>query len=194
MKTLLQVTALGIGLTLGMTTHAADNSYDPDVRMSTQRAAMDKLNRLDGEWRGTAWSIAPTGVKSEVVQTERVGPFLDGTVKLMEGRGYGPAGEIKFNALGLVSFDPATGKYGFRAHAQSYGGDFEFEPTADGFKWSVPMGNFGTTEYTAIIKDGTWHEVGYLVKADGTRVQVLEMNLKRIGDSSWPLGTPVPNK
>lgn len=183
-----------LGMSLAMPAIAAENPDDPAVRIKAQQAAMAKLASLDGEWRGSAWSIAPTGVKSEVTQTERIGPFLDGSVKLVEGRAYGVDGEVMFNALALISFDPATGKYGYRAHAQSYGGDFEFEPTADGFKWKVPMGTFGTTEYTAVIKDGTWHEVGYLVTADGTRKQVLEMNLKRIGDSQWPLGTPVAPK
>lgn len=192
MKRFMAMTVLGVSL--AMSAVAAENPHDPDVRYKAQQAAMAKLSALDGEWRGTAWSIAPTGVKSEVIQTERIGPFLDDSVKLIEGRAYGANGEVKFNALALISFDPATGKYGYRAHAQSYGGDFEFEPTADGFKWKVPMGTFGTTEYTAVVKDGTWHEVGYLVTADGKRTQVLEMNLKRIGDSKWPLGTPVGPK
>ena len=43
---------------------------------------------MDGTWRGPAWTLLPSGEKHELTQTERVGSMLDGSIKVIEGRGY----------------------------------------------------------------------------------------------------------
>lgn len=43
-----------------------------------------------------------------------------------------------------------------------------------------------TLRYTAVVKDGTWHEVGDRVVPEKEPVRFFEMTLKRVGDSSWP--------
>jgi hypothetical protein len=40
-----------------------------------------------------------------------------------------------------------------------YAGDFPVTLTAEGFTWSIPAGPM-TIRYHAIVKDGTWTEVG----------------------------------
>ena len=61
----------------------------PDLAsMDAQKAAMKPLAMMDGVWRGPAWTMLPTG-KHEITQTERIGPFLDGQIKVLEG------GELK---------------------------------------------------------------------------------------------------
>jgi hypothetical protein len=46
--------------------------------------------------------------------------------------------------------------------------------------------------FTATIKNGRWHEVGEYVAQGRPPAKTLEMNLRRVGDTDWPLGTPVP--
>ncbi len=37
-----------------------------------------------------------------ITQTQRVGPFLDGSLKVIEGSGYEADGQVGFNALGVI--------------------------------------------------------------------------------------------
>jgi hypothetical protein len=169
----------------------AQTRYDPAATQAAQREAMAPLARLDGVWRGPAWSITPAG-RHEIVQTERIGTFLGGSVRVMEGRGYNADGSVGFNALGIVSFDPATRAYTLTSWAQGRSGVFPFQVTADGYAWEIPAGPGAVIRYTATIGDGTLREVGMRVAGDAPPVQIFEMNLRRVGDSSWPAGDPVP--
>ena len=158
---------------------------DPAQLIAAQKEAMARLAFMDGVWRGPAETTLPDGEKHAVTQTERIGPFLDGSVKVIEGRGYDASGKVTFNAFGTVSFNPATRAYTMRAHAQGNAGDFVLTPTADGFIWEVPAGPV-TIRYTATIRDGAWREVGDRIMPGKEPVRFFEMNLKRIGDTSWP--------
>jgi hypothetical protein len=146
---------------------------------------MVRLAYMDGVWRGPAWTIQPSGEKHSVTQTERIGPFLDGSVKVIEGRGYDADGKVTFNAFGTVSFDAAKKVYTLHSHAQGRVGDFVLTPTSDGFTWDIPAGPM-TIHYTAVVKDGTWREVGDRVVPGKEPVRFFEMNLKRVGDTNWP--------
>src|SRR2546426_12330746 len=132
---------------------------DPATLIAAQREAMVRLSVMDGVWRGPAWTILPSGEKHTVTQTERIGPFLDGSVKVTEGRGYEADGRVGFNAFGTISYNPATRAYTLHSHAQGYVGDFKFMLTADGYVWEIPAGQM-TIRYTAVIKDGAWREGG----------------------------------
>lgn len=171
----------------------AQGGGDPKVLLDAQREAMKPLAFMDGVWRGNASTLLPTGEKHEVTQTERIGPFLDGTVKVIEGRGYTADGTVSFNALGIVSFDPAKNAYTIHSHAMGRAGDFAMKPAADGFTWEIPAGPM-TIRYTATVKDGTWHEVGDRMLPGKDPVRFFEMTLKRIGDSDWPGAGAIPMK
>ena len=160
---------------------------DPAALVAAQREAMSRLAFMDGEWRGSAWTMLPSGERHTVTQTERVVAFLDGSVKIVEGRGYEGDGSLSFNALGVVSFDPETGAYKMRSYAQGHVGDFVLTPTADGFQWEIPAGPM-TIRYTAVIKDGTWSEVGDRIVPGQEPIRFLEMTLTRVGDTNWPAG------
>jgi hypothetical protein len=164
---------------------------DPMALMAAEREAMGKLAMLDGAWRGTAWTITPRG-KVEVVHTERVGLMLAGTVRMIEGRSYLPNGTIPFVALGIISFNPGNGTYRMRSYAQGMAGDFALAVTADGYAWEVPAGPGAVIRYRATVAGGAWKEVGFRVVNDGAPVQIFEMNLKRIGETRFPVGEPVP--
>ncbi len=172
---------------------ASAQAQGPDLAsIDAQKAAMKPLAIMDGVWRGPAWTMLPGG-KHEITQTERIGPFLDGQVKVIEGRGYGADGAVAFNAFGTVSFDPAKKEYTLHSYAQGRVGDFKLTPTADGYVWEIPAGPM-TIRYTATIKDGQWKEVGERIVPGQAPVQFFEMNLKRVGDTDWPAGGAVPMK
>lgn len=182
------ITALGTPLLA-----AAQKPHDPAPLLAAQQEAMAPLAKLDGLWRGTATMTSPTGGSRVITQTERVGPFLDGTVKVIEGRGYDATGKIAFNALAIVSFDPAKRAYNFRSYAQGHSGDFVFQPTTDGFIWEIPAGPI-TMRYTTTIKDDTWSEIGERIEPSKPPIKFIELKLQRIGDNDWPAAGAVAAK
>ncbi|HEV2799028.1 MAG TPA: hypothetical protein VGW12_00950 [Pyrinomonadaceae bacterium] len=173
--------------------HGQGGRPDPVALVASQREAMQRLAMMDGVWRGPAWTVLPSGERHNITQTERVGPFLDGSVKLVEGRGYEADGKVSFNAFAVVSYNPQTRAYNLRSYAQGQVGDFPLTPTADGFIWEIPAGAF-TIRYTAVIKDGTWREVGDRIMQGKQPVRFFEMNLKRLGNTDWPAAGAVSPK
>lgn len=158
---------------------------DPAALMAAQKEGMGALDAMNGTWRGTAWTILPSGAKRTVTQTERIGPFLQGSVKVIEGRGHDQDGNVSFNAFGIVSFDPASRAYNFRSYAQGQVGDFVFKPTPDGYTWEIPAGP-ATIRYVAVIRNGTLHEVGDRLVPGKEPMRFFEMNLVRLADTDWP--------
>ncbi len=158
------------------------------------KAAMRQFSFMNGNWRGTAWTLDPSGKRHEVVQTERVGPFLDGVVQVVEGKGFDADGTVVFNAFAVISHDPVKKAWTLRSWAQGRSGEFPLVPTADGFIWTTPGGPGAIVRYTAVIQGDSWREVGeYVVEGRAPR-QVFEMNLKRIGPGNWPAEGAVPMK
>lgn len=164
---------------------------DPTALIAAQKAGLAPLAKMDGVWRGSAWTMDRSGKKHEVTQTERIGPFLGGAVKVIEGRGYEADGSVSFNALGVMSYDPVGKTFSFKSWAMGRQGDFPLTLTDDGFIWTVPTGPGAIIRYTAVIRDGTWREVGEYVAEGQPPRQIFEMNLRRVGDSSWPEGGAV---
>lgn len=159
---------------------------DPAALVAAQTQGLAPLARMDGVWRGPAWTMDRTGKKHEVTQTERIGPFLGGAVKVIEGRGYDADGSVSFNAFGVMSYDPASKTFSFKSWAMGRQGDFPLTVTADGYIWSVPAGPNMSIRYTAVIKDGAWREIGEFIMEGQPPRQIFEMNLKRVGDTDWP--------
>src|SRR5690349_11898034 len=136
----------------------AQGRPDPAALIAAQKQAMLPLAVMDGIWRGAASTVLPSGQKHDVTQTERIGPFLDGSIKVIEGRGYDAEGKVTFNAFGTVSYDPSTQKYTVHSYAMGRAGDFPLTVTPTGYIWEIPAGPM-TIRYTATIKDGSWNEV-----------------------------------
>ena len=157
----------------------------------TQRQAVSALDFMDGEWRGEAVVHQPGGEPMTLTQTERVGPMLGGSIKVIEGRGYAADGSTRFNAMAVVSWNAREGRYNFRSWANGYSGDYRFERTGEGFRWETPAGPNARVVYVATVKDGVWHEVGdYITEGQPPR-RMIEMTLRRVGDSRWPAGGAV---
>jgi hypothetical protein len=185
-------TAMALSISLSSTARGQGGS-DPATLIAAQREAMAPLAYMDGVWRGSAWTILESGEKRTVTQTERIGPFLDGSVKVIEGRGYNPEGKIDFNALAILSYSPETKGYVLHSHAMGRVGDFALKPTTDGYLWEIPAGPM-TIRYTAVIKDGTWREMGDRILPGKEPVRFFEMNLKRLRDTDWPAAGAIPPK
>lgn len=173
---------------------AQAQQVDPATLIVAQKAGLAPLSMMDGVWRGPAWTMDRTGKKHEVTQTERIGPFLGGAVKVIEGRGYDADGSVSFNAFGVMSYDPVSKAFSFKSWALGRQGDFPLTVTADGYIWSVPAGPNAIVRYTAVIKDGAWREIGEYVMEGQPPRQIFEMNLKRVGDTDWPGGGAVPKE
>lgn len=171
----------------------AQGRPDPVALMAAEKSAIAPLAFMDGEWRGTANTTLPDGSKHSITQTERVGSFLDGSVQMIEGRGYEADGRVSFNALGVIYFDTARKVLRFQAHAMGNSGEYSFVSTADGFVWEIPAGPM-TLRYTATIRDGQWHEVGDRVMPGAPDTRFFEMTLNRIGDSTWPAAGAVSHR
>ena len=177
----------------GSTTVLAQGRPNPAVLIAAQREAMAVFAAMDGVWRGPAWTILPSSEKHSITQTERIGPFLDGSVKVIEGRGYDAEGKVSFNAFGTISYNATTRAYTLHSHAMGNVGDFAITPTADGYVWEIPAGPM-TIRYTAMIKGDNFREVGDQIQPGKEPVRFFEMTLKRIGDTKWPAEGAVSQK
>ena len=188
--------AIGFLIMVGTSLPASgqERPETPAALIAAQREGMARLALMDGVWRGPAWSLQPNGQKHNITQIERIGPFLDGSIKVIEGRGYEADGKVTFNAFASISYNPATRDHLMHSHAQGRVGDFVLKPTADGFVWEIPAGPMTTMRYTATIKDGTWREVGDRIQEGKEPVRFFEMNLKRISDTDWPAAGAISPK
>jgi hypothetical protein len=146
------------------------------------KAALARLDFMIGRWEGDAWQLRGT----ERVQTrmlEIVERKLGGTALLVEGRGTmtapGAEERVVHHALGIISFEPNTGKYTLRSYlATGQSGEFELTLVDGGVMWmrDVPGGRIRNT---ARFTENGWHEVGEFSR-DGTAwTQTMEMRLRR---------------
>lgn len=158
---------------------------DPATLIAQQRDAMASLAFLNGVWRGPGWIILPSGDKVPFTQTERIGPFLDGSVKVIDGRGYSSDGKLIFNAFAVLSHDSGKHSYSMRSYAEGRVGDFNYTPSAHGYTWEIPAGPM-TIRYSADVKDGVLHEVGERVLPGKQPVQFFQMDVRRVGNTDWP--------
>jgi hypothetical protein len=158
---------------------------------SKQQAAMKALAFLDGEWAGPAEAHERTGT-FKMTQTERVGTLLDGTIRLVEGRAFDVKGKTLFNAFAVISYEVPRSRYVITSYASGYTTTTELKVKPDGFEWEVPAGPSATMQFSAVVKNGTWTEVGDYVGSDGAKKRTFQMTVKRRGTSEWPAGTVVP--
>ena len=164
---------------------AAAQRADPAV-LAAQSAAMHKLDWMRGKWRGEARMQTPQG-EQVVTHTERVGPLLDGTITLIEGKSFDASGAVPFNAFAVVSYDAAAKSYAMTSYAQGHSGKFPFTVTDTGYAWEMPAGP-ATIRYTATFADGKWTEVGDYVATGQPPRRFFTMTLTRVGDTDWSGG------
>lgn len=157
--------------------------------LEEQREKMAVMAWTEGLWRGEATYMGPSG-PIKLIQTERVGPFLGGTVKLVEGRGYNPdTGQSVFNALGILEWNVEEQAYKFNTFAQGRGGQWPVEMHENGYDWWIDTGP-ATLRYETRFDGNVWTEIGYREMGE-ERIKFFEMNLVRMADSDWPDAVPM---
>jgi len=157
-----------------------------------QREAMQTLSWMDGEWVGEATVSMGPGRTMTHPHTERIGPMLGGSIRVIEGRTVNPDGSAAFNAFAVVSWDDETDRFMMRSYANGKAGDFPLEATAEGFSWTTPAPG-GEMRFVTTFKDGEWTEVGDFVMPGRDPMRVIELRLRRRGDTGWPAeGVVVP--
>ena len=150
-----------------------------------QREALRRLAWMDGEWRGTATVTVGMGRTLELRHTERIGPMLGGSIKVIEGHSYGEDGKTAFNAFAIVSWDEEKDGFVMRSYANGMAIDVPLEATETGFDWTTPAQG-GEVRYHTRFENGVWTESGEFVMPGREPMRVIEMRLTRTGDSDWP--------
>lgn len=156
----------------------------------TQRQAMQVLAWMDGEWRGTATAMVGRGETKTLPHTERIGLMVGGSIRVIEGRSFNPDGTTAFNAFAVLSWDDAAGRYMMRSYANGQAVDLPLEGDENGFRWTVPSRG-GELRYVTTLKDGEWIETGDYVAEGRPPMRVIDMRLRRVGDTEWPAGGAV---
>lgn len=119
--------------------------------------------------------------------------MLDGSVRLIEGRGYEADGSLAFNAFAILSFDPDQKALSMRSYAMGRSGDFPVKLTTSGFQWELSAGP-ATIRYSVTIEGESWREIGERIVPGQPPRKILEMTLTRLGDCAWPAAGAVAAK
>jgi hypothetical protein len=158
---------------------AAPSYRGPDL--ATQRAAIERLSSLVGQWSGTADLEFP--VQRTIYQTERVERSADGLLLFIHGAGYadaGHSGDPVFRAFGVISYDDQRQIYEMRAYNEGRAVTAEARFLDDGrFQWTM---NFSPVivRYTLTVEDSRWREVGEMSRdAGATWTRTIEIDLAR---------------
>lgn len=186
-RALLAATILGSAALAGTAPALAQAVYPQGTLQ--QREAMKVLDWMDGEWVGEATILAGPGAPMTHPHTERIGPMLGGSIKVIEGRTANDEGGAAFNAFAVISWSEEGG-YVMRSYANGQAGDFPLTATPDGFSWTTPSRG-GELRYVTTFRDGEWVEIGTFVMPDRPPMPVIELRLRRRGDTDWPAADPV---
>ena len=181
--------AVAAALAIGTAAPALAQELRP-AGTQEQRDAMQRLSWMDGEWTGAAAVYAGPDRTVSHSHTERIGPMIGGSLKVIEGRTTEAHGSVSFNAFAVISWDDETDRYIMRSYANGQAGDFPLEVTPDGFKWTTPARG-GFMEYVTVHSGDDWVETGDFVMEGRPPMRVIELRLHRRGDSDWPAANPV---
>lgn len=158
---------------------AAPSYRGPDL--GVQRAAIERLSNLVGQWSGTANLEFP--VQRTIYQSERVERSADGLLLLIHGTGHADAalsGEPAFRAFGVISYDDGRQIYEMRAYNEGRAVTAEARFLDDGrFQWTM---NFSPVivRYTLTVEGSHWREIGEMSRdAGATWTRTIEIDLAR---------------
>lgn len=130
--------------------------------VEAQREAMKKLGFLIGTWSGEAHVSRGPGEPLELIQTEEARYKLDGLLLMIEGVGRSRAdGKLALQALGIVSYDDATGTYHMRAFNDGrwLETDVTLADGGHGLTWGFTLGEIRTKSTLRINEKGEWTEL-----------------------------------
>ena len=168
---------------------AMAQQFDPAIA-TAHRGHLSQLEWMNGEWVGTAEVMVGMGQTRTLRHTERIGPMLDGVIKVIEGHSYEADGSTGFNAFAILSWDDENERYTMRSYVGGMAGDFPLEMTPAGWRWSTPARG-GEIHYETIHDGDSWTETGDFVMPGREPMRVITLRLHRKGDSDWPAGGAV---
>jgi len=147
-------------------------------RVLAQQEAIKALPLVDGEWRGASRKLARDGwVK--MTQSQHVATLADGTLRLIESRGYEADGAMTFNTLAVIAYDPDAKAYSMRSWSKGRASDHPLEVTASGFSWEIQSSPQMVLRYEATMKNGAWTQTAMRVPAKGEPETYVEFTVKR---------------
>ena len=151
--------------------------------IETQRAAMKKLDFLAGEWSGQASVARGPGVVLELEQSELAEFKLDGLVLMIEGVGRTKSDDkLALQALGLISFDDASGVYRMRAYNDGRWLETDVTLLEDGksLSWGFSLGEISTKSVLRINEQGEWTEFAEITIGARSPQKLLELAVRRV--------------
>ena len=143
-------------------------------------AAMGKLKLLTGKWEGKA-TIRQGPTASEVRQTEVVEFRMNKSALLIEGNGFDQEGNLVYEAMGLLVYNPFTQKYSIRAvRGNGLYIDAEVVVSDNQLQWTIHIPNGGKSRQTVKFSENTWDEVGEYSQDGENWFEYLSMSLKKV--------------
>jgi len=167
-------------LTLDLVT-MAQTSKTPDIE--AQRTAMKKLDFLVGEWSGQASAARGPGVVIELNQNELAQFKLGGLVLMIEGVGRTKSdGNLALQALGLISFDDASGTYRMRAYNDGRWLETEVKllDGGKGMSWGFSLGDISTKSIMRINDKGEWTELAEITMGTRPAQKLMDLVVRRV--------------
>lgn len=151
--------------------------------IEAQRAAMQKLAFLIGDWSGEASVLRGPGQFVDLAQTEHAQFKLDGLLLLIEGVGISKSdGTPVLQALGMISFDDASGQYRMRAFNDGRWLDTAVKLLDQGhtMSWGFTLGEMTTHSVLRINERGEWIEHADLTIGNRPSQKLIDLTVRRI--------------
>lgn len=157
-----------------------------DATSAFAAGEMQKLDFLQGDWKGEASIQMGPGKPHRVLQSERVVPKLGGKVLLIEGLGKrllddGTTGDVVHETIAFISWDESKKTYRFIAHVAAMPSvDTTFDLVGPNKAvWGFDT-QHGRMRYTiSLTEKGEWHEVGEMSRGEGQWVKFFEMTMQK---------------
>jgi hypothetical protein len=152
----------------------------PDL--ASQRAAMQKLDFLIGNWSGEVSLLRGPGEPTELLQTEKAEYKLDGLILLIEGCGRSKStNQLVIQAFGVLSYDDEFSIYHLRAFNDGHFLESEVKLLEDakGMTWGFTLGEIKTHSILRINDKGEWTELAEITIGAQSPRKLLELTVRR---------------
>ncbi len=142
---------------------------------------MKKLDFLVGKWSGEGRMLRPGG-PIDFFQTEDAHYELEGLLLVIEGVGKSKSeGRPVLQALGITSYDDATGTYHMRAFNDGRWLETDVKLTTDNtLTWGFTFGEYRTHSVLHINEKGEWTEVHELTHGSEPPWKLMELTVRRL--------------
>ena len=148
-----------------------------------ERAGLAPLAKMVGQWQGDARVQMGSGEAQIVTQHEDVVWGAGQTVLMVRGTGRlkdGNPGTIIFEAAAMLWYDSDAKMIRMRAHrAEGVSMEPEVQLKGDTLFWGFEA-NGGRVQYTTVVTETEWHEIGQFIMPNARPFQTMEMRLKRL--------------